>query len=489
MISPPPAPAMSFSDIPEDIQLNILSFLSPTEISAFACTSRRFAALCGAAAHESPLWLFMCERRWGFSTRLRSWSSFAAAGRCAPFARLYKALDRWEDLIGFWRRIGPGDLHLFFFEWGPSYIVGSGVSPSTEAARDGYGILKVPFLWLGLSSHGEPVSFLHPGCRLDSVADLLASVSDSSISSSGFSDPDLVPVTVSFMGCNHFVLEENRGYLPISRVESSNWVQKEVLRIEGTSPPDRLMSELYQHFANWTSSIDDKAARRQRKKEKEHFERRRRRHAEHFVKICNCYPTPERPLQGLWKVLASLSLLIYTEKSILFRDIKCIIGISEDRVLEFYLVAYDDIGGITCRRVGDAWGQFLGYSTIFWTSDTAFLESPFPREEQDLYGSREHIRPVASNWRSIKSEVISRILHINSSCDLVIPSVSDSSSDPRNVDGRIWEYDDGTFGFGFLRNDYIIDLKHVTLNGSLLDTVELPSVQTLATNKSQSCDS
>ncbi|RWW13119.1 hypothetical protein GW17_00023185 [Ensete ventricosum] len=483
MVSPPPAPAMSFSDIPEDIQLNILSFLSPTDISAFACTSRRFAA------HESPLWLFMCERRWGFSTRLRSWSSFAAAGRRAPFARLYKALDRWEDLIGFWRRIGPGDPHLFFFEWGPSYIVGSRVSPSTEAARDGYGILKVPFLWLGLSSQGEPVSFLHPGCRLDSVADLLASVSFSSISSSGFSDPDLVPVTVSFMGCNHFVLEENRGYLPISRVESSNWVQKEVLRIEGTSPPDRLMSEIYQHFANWTSSIDDKAARRQRKKEKEHFERRRRRHAEHFVKICNCYPTPERPLQGLWKVLASLSLLIYTEKSILFRDIKCIIGISEDRVLEFYLLAYDDIGGITCRRVGDAWGQFSGYSTIFWASDTAFLESPFPREEQDLYGSREHIRPVASNWRSIKSEVISRILHINSSCDLVIPSISDSSSDPRNVDGRIWEYDDGTFGFGFLRNDYIIDLKHVTLNGSLLDTVELPSVQTLATNKSQSCDS
>ncbi|URE41628.1 F-Box protein [Musa troglodytarum] len=454
MASPPPAPAMSFSDFPEDIQLNILSFLSPTEIFAFASTSRRFAA------HESPLWLFMCERRWGFSTRLRSWSCSAAAGRRSPFARLYKALDRWEDLIGFWRRIGPGEPRLVLFEWGPSYIVGSRVSPSTKAARDGYGILKLPFLWLGLSSRGEPICFLHPGCRLDSVADLLGSVSDSTISSSGFSDPNLVPVTVSFMGCNRFVLEENWGYYANASAECSNCVQKEVLRIEGTSPPDRLMSEIYQHFANLTRPIDGKATRRQRKKEKERFERGRRWHAEYFVKICNCYPTPERPLQGLWK------------------------GISEDRVLEFYLVAYDDIGGITCQRVGEVGGQFLGYSPVFWTSNTRF-----PREEQDLYGSREHIRSVSSDWRSIKSEVVVRILHINSGYVLVIPSLSDSSSDTRNIDGRIWEYDDGTFGFGFLRNDYIIDLKHVTLNGSLLDTVELPSVQTLATNKSQSCDS
>ena len=91
-----------------------------------------------------------------------------------------------------------------------------------------------------------------------------------------------------------------------------------------------------------------------------------------------------------------------------------------------------------------------------------------------MYGSREHIRSVASDWRSTESEVVLRILHVNSGCcDLVIRSLSDSSSsDPRNADGRIWEYDDGTFGFGFLRNDYIIDLKHVTLNGSLLDTVE-----------------
>ncbi|CAL9115906.1 unnamed protein product [Musa textilis] len=87
-------------------------------------------------------------------------------------------------------------------------------------------------------------------------------------------------------------------------------------------------------------------------------------------------------------------------------------------VLEFYLVTYDDVGGITCRRVSEAGEQFSGYSPVFWTSSTAFLESPFPIEEQDLYGSRQHIRPVASDWKSIRSEVVSRILRINSSYDL-----------------------------------------------------------------------
>ncbi|WOK92362.1 hypothetical protein Cni_G01053 [Canna indica] len=453
MASPPPALAMSFSDFPEDVQLNILSFLSPSEVSAFACTSRRFASICGAAAPDSPLWLAMCERRWGSCTLPRTWSSsasVAAAGR-APFARLYKALDRWEHLIGFWRRIGhgvPGTPHIVFFEWGPSYIVGSRVSPSPDGAGNGYGVLKVPFIWLGLSPHGEPISFLHPGCRFESAVDLLGSASDSSISSSGFSDPYMVPVAVSFMGSNHFVVEENRSYYPDSKADDSNGVPEEVLGTEGTSPPDRLMSEIYQYLANRTSPGGDKAMRRQRKKEKERLARRQRWDAEHFVKINNYHPTPERPLQGLWK------------------------GISEDMVLEFYLVSYDDVGGITCRRVGEAGEQFSGYSPVFWTSNTTFLESPFPREEQNLYGSREHIHSVSSNWRTIRSEVVSRILCINSSYDLVIPSMSGSSGDPRNVEGRIWEYEDGTFGFGFLRNNYVIDLKHITLNGSLLDIVE-----------------
>lgn len=141
-------------------------------------------------------------------------------------------------------------------------------------------------------------------------------------------------------------------------------------------------------------------------------------------------------------------------------------------ILEFYLVSYDDIGGITCRRVGKAGEQFSGYSPVFWTSNTTFLESPFPSEEQDLYTDREHIRPVNRDRRNSANGVVSRILCINSSYDLVIPGLSASSGDPINVEGRIWEYDDGTFGFGFLRNNHIIGLKHIAVNGFLLDIVE-----------------
>ncbi|CAL9115904.1 unnamed protein product [Musa textilis] len=117
--------------------------------------------------------------------------------------------------------------------------------------------------------------FLHPGCRFESTSDMLGSVSDSSIPSSGLSDPDLLPVTVSFMGCNHFVVEENRSYYADARAEDSYGFPVEVLGTEGTSPPDRLMSEIYRYFANRTSPGSDKALRRQRKKERERFGRRR----------------------------------------------------------------------------------------------------------------------------------------------------------------------------------------------------------------------
>ncbi|XP_042448101.1 F-box protein At3g12350-like [Zingiber officinale] len=439
MASSPPDSEMSFSDFPEDVQINILSFLSPSEVSAFACTSRRFAALCGVSDPDSALWLAMCERRWGSCTSLRSWSSSPAAS----FSRLYKELDRWESLIGFWRRIGRGGPHLVFFEWGPSYIAGSRIFPAPDACGEGYGVLKVPFLWLGLSRCGEAISLLHPGGCSDSSADLLGTVPDSSVSPSGFSDRDLVPVSINFMGCSHFVVEDGHCCADGRTEDSTGFLEE----IEATSPPDRLMSEIYKHFANRTSPSGDRAMRRQRKKERGRFGRQHYLEPEHFVKINNYYPTPDRPLQGLWK------------------------GISEDMLLEFYLVSYDDIGGITCRRVSEG-EQFSGYSPVFWTSNTTFLESPFSKEEQDLYGNREHIHLVASNPRNVVSAAVLRILCISSSYDLSIPSSSASTGDSKNVEGRVWEYDDGTFGFGFFRNNYVVDLKHIALSGSLLDTVE-----------------
>lgn len=109
------------------------------------------------------------------------------------------------------------------------------------------------------------------------------------------------------------MVEENRSFYEACGGDSR--VSDELAEIESTSPPDRLMSEIYQYFANRTSPEGDKASRRQRKKDREKLGRRRLWGAEHFVKIANYQPTPSRPLQGLWKVLVFLSLL---EKSVLW---------------------------------------------------------------------------------------------------------------------------------------------------------------------------
>ncbi|XP_020100952.1 F-box protein At3g12350 isoform X3 [Ananas comosus] len=260
MASPP-----TFSDFPEDVQLNILSFLSPLEVSAFACTSRRFSSLCGGAS-SGTLWLAMCHRRWSPSSSPRL---------------LYRTLDRWENLIGFWRRVGASAAApaLVFFEWGASSIAASAVSPSPGPGS--YGVLKVPFLWMGLSPRGDPLCFL------------LRPAGSRSESPSEPSDPDPIPVTVSFMGRNHFVVEEDRSFDADAQEEDS---------VESTSPPDRVMSEIYEYFANRTSPNGDKSFRRQRKRERERLGRRGRGFdTQHFVKISNYYPTLSRPLQGLWK--------------------------------------------------------------------------------------------------------------------------------------------------------------------------------------------
>uniref|UniRef100_A0A1D1XM14 F-box protein n=1 Tax=Anthurium amnicola TaxID=1678845 RepID=A0A1D1XM14_9ARAE len=431
------SPPMPFSDFPEDVQLSILSFLRPAEVAAFACTSRRSASLCG----QTRLWLSMCDRRWGSKTRIRSW---AGAGGGVPFALLYRALDRWENLIGFWRRIGRGAAGtppLVFFEWGPSFITGSRVSPSPGAG--GYGVVKIPFLWMGLSPRGEAVSFVHPACRFETGESL-----EKLASGSGVSDSDLVPVTLSFMGGSHFVVEENRTYYAGARGGDEFGSCEDLMSVEESSPPERLMAEIYQYFANRTSPGGDKAFRKQRKKERDRLGRRRW-EAEHFVKISNCCPTSSRPLQGLWK------------------------GICENMSLDFYLVTYDDVGSITCWKVGDASEPFSVYSPVFCTSNMAFLEHPFSKEEEDIYDGREHIQPPTLNC-TCTERIVSRILCINSSYDLVVPNSSSSSVLSQTVEGRIWEYDTGTFGFGFLQNNYIVDLKLIALNGCLLDTVEPP---------------
>ncbi|XP_015868849.3 F-box protein At3g12350 isoform X1 [Ziziphus jujuba] len=456
--------SVSFIDFPEDVQLCILSFLTPADIATFACTSKRFVSLC---KDDGKLWFAMCDRRWGTKTQIKNWGR----GRIS-YRLLYKTLSEWENLIGFWRRSGSGTAGtssppLVFFEWGSSFLTGSRVSPSTTGT---YGVVKAPFLWMSLSQEGQVLNFLDPDGRSDMLGDFASSGEIECL------ENDLVPVNVSFMGKSHFVVEEDLSFA-YSNSNTPEQSKKGIRRSSSTvslsgddgcgagedvtgseigspgSLPDRLMSEIYQHFANRTSPVGDRSSRRQRRKEKER-QSRRKWEPEHFVKIVNCSPTPSRPLQGLWK------------------------GIYDDMNLGFYLVAYDDIGGIACRRIWNSPERFASYGPVFWTSNTTFVESPFSVEEENLYDSRVHLQPLAEA-DSIdgipplaESNVVSRILFINSSFDLVIPHLSGTTANPQGVEGRIWQYGDGTFGFGFLRDNFIVDLRHVSKNGCLLDAIE-----------------
>ena len=158
-------------------------------------------------------------------------------------------------------------------------------------------------------------------------------------------------------------------------------------------------------------------------------------------------------------------------------------------------MAYDDIGGIACRRVGDPPERFSSYAPVFWTSKATFLESPFSLEEETLYDSRLHLRPLqphdeiqeqfplsddevvnqVQHFHLSDNEVVKRILHISSSYDLVIPDMA-GTINPRSAEGRIWQYQNGTFGFGFLRDNFVIDMKHIVRDGCIVDTVNPSAV-------------
>ncbi|XP_073134557.1 F-box protein At3g12350-like [Henckelia pumila] len=429
-------PPSSFSDFPEDVQFCILSFLRPSELAAFAATSKRFVTLCRG---DQRLWFSMCDRRWGSQTQIKKWGS----GKIS-YKRLYRFLDEYENLIGFWRRCGDATTSsppLVFFEWGPFYLTGSRIVPSKN---QGYGVIKKPLLWMSVTSNGEPLSYLDFDGKFPlTQGDMVDS------EELWFLENELIQVSVSFTDKCHLVVEENPMLWGFS---SSENVKGEVCDNIFGSPPDRLVHEIYQYFANRTSPGGNGASRRQRRREKEKQGRMKKWEQEHFVKIVNFSPKPSQPLQGLWK------------------------GICEDSSLEFYLVTYDDMGGIACRKVGESSRRLTYHAPVFWTSSTTFIESPFSPEEDHIYNSRLHLCPVVEAdqsydpSRSSDDEAVSRMLYINSSYDLVIPDLAVNSINSQQVEGRIWQYENGTFGFGFLRDGFIIDLKHVAKNGRLLDT-------------------
>ncbi|KAM3305033.1 hypothetical protein P3S67_011899 [Capsicum chacoense] len=137
-------------------------------------------------------------------------------------------------------------------------------------------------------------------------------------------------------------------------------------------------------------------------------------------------------------------------------------------ILEFFLVSYDEIGGVACRRLVDLCFPFSTYVPVVWISNTISIQSPLSSEEKIIYESRMHIQPLTETDEpceilpcSDKRE-ISCMLCLNSSYGSV-------AVHPRQAEGRIWQYENGTFGFGFLRDNYIIDLRCITQNGQVLE--------------------
>lgn len=130
-------------------------------------------------------------------------------------------------------------------------------------------------------------------------------------------DLDLVPVNVSFVGRNLFVVEENQ-----SSVRSS--IGAEEIGNSENSPSSAVesspTSDVYQYFANRTSPGWDRAYRRQRRKERQRLGKRLW-EPEHYAKIVNESPTSARPLQGLWKVIWILLFNFYVYEKILYVDV------------------------------------------------------------------------------------------------------------------------------------------------------------------------
>ncbi|KZV45131.1 F-box protein [Dorcoceras hygrometricum] len=412
---------LSFREFPEDVQLCILSFLHRSDLSAFASTCKKYFHLCA----DDRLWFLRCSRRWGSRTQIKKWG-----GGKVSYMNLFRLLDQYEDLIGFWRysyfrRQSPPQMALF--EWGPFYITGYRVLQS----KQGYDVVKKPFLWLTATSDGKTLSYLDMNETLSLTdKDLSCGHSEKLRSAAG-----LILVNIDLCENGVLSLREDRQYLEFrKRVQTPN--RREVYDAVYRSPPDKLMSQIFKILESKVSVTDyPKQGRKERQPRQQ--QRVCRWRTQQFIKIMNPSPTPSRPLQGLWK------------------------GIDHNKCLNLYLVSYWN--RICCEVVGS-------YSTQFSTSNcrtftaraTAFLESPLSSEEEHTFYTRRHLRPVArSNQDRYEDFDVLRVFHTLSPYQ--------GYDGQEDVNGRLWLYANGTFGFGFLRDDYIIDMKPLLKNGCLAD--------------------
>ncbi|BFI29305.1 hypothetical protein MPTK2_3g01350 [Marchantia polymorpha subsp. ruderalis] len=477
----------SLCNIGDDCMSAVLSFLSPSDIVACAAVCRHLRAFC---KDDHKVWLPMCERKWGAQTSVQKWGR----GR-VPFKVLHALLTKLENLVGFWRGVGHGGHgSLVTFEWGPHYVVGFRVTPSRPSC---YEVCKIPFVWVGVSQTGAQVCVFDPDRTITPFfCEGMCSSNEHSSQGSPVKsrrrnpfeelDPDrdlehqplpagLIAVDLHFVGKLHIVMEDlqqpqfygNRSLAEAAVVASfgsrggsvaeatslspsSPGSSSEMDRY-GQSPPGSFQYEMYQFLASKvTSQGGDRIARKQRRRERERAILRRACEPEHFVKVRDVGPTGARPLQGLWK------------------------GICDSKGLDFVLLSYDEKGGIVCRRVGECLGTTHSGS-VCWTAESdSTIRVPLSPHEQHSFDERQHFAPTGVNGK----------YHVQDGCDeevvgmmCTLPTTGldfrASRSDAENIEGRVWQYASGRFGFGFLPTNFIIDFRPIcSPSGVLLDVLK-----------------
>jgi hypothetical protein len=155
-------------------------------------------------------------------------------------------------------------------------------------------------------------------------------------------------------------------------------------------------------------------------------------------------------------------------------------GICDSTGLDFLLLLYDEQGGIVCRRVGECLGTTHSGS-VFWTAKSdRTIAAPLPDYEQDMNNVRQRIVPKFYPDMGGQPEVTRRF-HADLNDEVVGMLCTSRISgldfgmypDVDNVEGRVWQYASGRFGFGCLPNNFIIDFRPIcSPSGHLLDVLE-----------------
>ncbi|KAJ7298273.1 hypothetical protein O6H91_Y007000 [Diphasiastrum complanatum] len=467
------------NDLGDDNLALVLSFLSPSEVGQCACVSRRLRGLC-----KDDSKVRTCVKRWG-------------KGRVC-LRVLHGVLLRWEKVIGFWRGIGnKGRGCLVDFEWGTHFILGFKVLPATCGS---YGVCKIPFLWIGVSSDGSDLCFVDRHAYKDpcySANEIMQSLRDAPViqrdqfEKIGFDTETAVSmgltmVNVHFIGINHLLMEEMHqqklagkrlslaeaatvtSFGSSSQLGNNSHPSRvggfEVYK-SGCSPPGSFPYEMYHFLASKvTSAGGDTAERRQMRRDRMRAlsQGKQLPEPEYFVKVLQCTPTKTRPLQGLWK------------------------GLCHCMSLDFILLSYDEQGGIVCRKIKECSGIASG-GPVYWTARPPICSNvPLSPEEQGFYDNCLHVKPRilgkvpemlgpgnltnADHIDNFMAEEVVGMLHVTPDRDHCC-FLSNITSE-QCKEGRVWLYESGRFGYGVLHTNSITDFRLITSRGCLLDVVD-----------------